>query len=180
MQTNDCIVNRRSVRRYTDAPVSRETLEQLISLASYAPSWKNTQVSRYTVVTDRALIERIAAECVLGFEHNAGILRSCAALVVQSILTGRSGYNRDGSFSTTQGEHWQSFDAGIAAQTFCLAACELGLGTCILGVFDEKKTAELIGLPEGQRVSCLLPLGYPAESPAAPRRKSADELARFL
>ena len=180
METKACIQGRRSVRRYTDEPVTRETVGQVVALAAYAPSWKNTQVARYTAVTDRAVIEKIANECVLGFTHNAGILTGCSVLVVQSIINKRSGYERDGSFSTAQGTHWESFDAGIAAQTFCLAAHDLGVGTCILGVFDEKKVAEAIGLPEGQTVSCLIPMGYPAETPNAPARKSADDLLRYI
>lgn len=180
MEAKVCIQSRRSVRRYTSVAIPKETVEQIAALAAYAPSWKNTQVARYTVVTDRAVIEKIANECVLGFTHNAGILTGCSVLVVQSIINKRSGYERDGSFSTAQGTHWESFDAGIAAQTFCLAAHDLGIGTCILGVFDEKKVAEAIGLPEGQTVSCLIPMGYPAETPNAPARKSVDDLVRFL
>ena len=180
METNQCITSRRSVRRYEDRPIPRETLERLVELASWAPSWKNTQVSRWTIITDKSLIERIAAEGVMGFEHNMGILRGCAALAVQSLVRSRSGYERDGSFSTTKGSHWESFDAGIAAQTFCLAATDLGLGSCILGVFEEAVVAKLIGLPEDQALASLIPLGFPAESPAAPRRKAVAELARFL
>lgn len=180
MELKDCILNRRSIRRYTDTPVTKETVEQIVSLAAYAPSWKNTQVARYTAITDRAVIEKLADECVLGFTHNADILKGCSVLVIQSIVNKRSGYERDGSFSTTQGTHWESFDAGLAAQTFCLAAHELGVGTCILGIFDENKTAEVICLPDGQSVSCMIPMGYPDEVPAAPKRKGADELLRWI
>jgi hypothetical protein len=59
-------------------------------------------------------------------------------------VTGRCGYERDGSFSTPKGDRWEMFDAGIAAQTFCLAAHEMGLGTVIMGVFDENKVNEVI------------------------------------
>jgi nitroreductase len=180
MDTKSCIQGRRSIRRYTGDRIEKETIEQIVALASYAPSWKNTQVARYTVITDRLLIEKIASECVLGFTHNAGILQSCSALVVQSVLVKRSGYDRDGSFSTAKGTHWESFDAGIAAQTFCLAAHELGVGTCILGVFDDQKVAEAIGLPSTQAVSCLISMGYPAENPAVPARKSVGELVRYI
>ena len=180
MDTKDCIQSRRSIRRYTGQAIKRETIEQIIALAAYAPSWKNTQVARYTIVTDRAVIEKIANECVLGFTHNAGILLGCTALAVQSVNLKRSGYERDGSFSTSKGTHWESFDAGIAAQTFCLAAHELGVGTCILGVFDEQKVAEAVSLPSTQAVSCLIPMGYPAENPAAPARKSVGELVRYI
>ena len=180
MELKDCIQGRRSIRRYTGEPIPKETIERIVALAAYAPSWKNTQVARYTVITDKALIEKIARECVLGFTHNTSILMNCAALAIQSVVGKRSGYERDGSFSTTQGTHWESFDAGIAAQTFCLAAHDLGVGTCILGVFDEKKVAELIGLPTAQAVTALIPMGYPAESPNAPMRKSAAELLKYI
>lgn len=47
MDTQSCILTRRSIRKFTDEPVSHETLEKIISLAAYAPSWKNTQIARY-------------------------------------------------------------------------------------------------------------------------------------
>lgn len=180
MDTKSCIEGRRSIRRYTGDPILKETIERIVALASYAPSWKNTQIARYTVVTDRVLIEAIANDCVLGVAHNAAILTSCAALAVLSIVTKRSGYDRDGSFSTSKGTHWESFDAGIAAQTFCLAAHDLGVATCILGIFDDAKVAEAIPLPAGQSVAALIPMGYPAEAPAAPPRKSVGELVRYI
>lgn len=180
MDAKDCIQGRRSIRRYTGQPVTRETIEQIVALAAYAPSWKNVQPARYTIVTDRAVIEKIANECVLGFTHNAGILMSCNALAIQSVCVKRSGYERDGSFSTGKGTHWESFDAGIAAQTFCLAAHEFGVGTCILGIFDDAKVAEAINLPSTQAVSAMIPMGYPAENPATPARKSVGELVRYI
>ncbi|MBE7009265.1 MAG: nitroreductase family protein [Ruminococcaceae bacterium] len=180
MDMKECIQNRRSIRRYTRQQITRETLEQIVGLAAYAPSWKNSQIARYTFVTDRAVIEKIANECVLGFTHNSGIILNCNVLAIQSIVLKHSGYERDGSFSTGKGTHWESFDAGISAQTFCLAAHDFGVGTCILGIFDDQKVAEAINLPSTQSVSCLIPMGYPAENPAAPARKSAGELARFI
>ena len=71
---------------------------------------------------------------------------------------------------------WQNFDCGIAAATFELAAHELGLGSVVLGIFEEEKLRELLELPEGMGVACLMPLGYPAEAPGAPKRKEVAEL----
>lgn len=96
--------------------------------------------------------------------------------MVMSYVEKRSGFERDGSFSTTKGDRWQNFDCGVAAATFGLAAHELGLGSVVLGIFDEKKLAELLELPEGMGVACLMPLGYPAEEPAAPKRKEVADL----
>lgn len=174
------LTTRRSIRRFTGEAVSPEMLANLVNTAAYAPSWKNSQTTRYIAVTDKALIARIAEECTMGFEHNRGIIANSPVLMVLTTVNGRSGYERDGSFTTAKGTHWQSFDAGIAAQTFCLAAHEKGLGTVMLGIFDEAKVAALVHVPEGQSVSVLIPLGYPAEAPNAPKRKGAEELLTIL
>jgi nitroreductase len=71
------------------------------------------------------------------------------------------------------------FDAGVASEAFCLAAYEQGLGSVILGLFDYEKTAKLLDIPEDREVIALIPIGYPDEEPAAPRRKSVEELLTF-
>lgn len=96
--------------------------------------------------------------------------------MVMTYVEKRCGYERDGSFSTSKGDRWQNFDCGIAAATFELAAHELGLGSVVLGIFEEEKLRELLELPEGMGVACLMPLGYPAEAPGAPKRKEVAEL----
>ena len=130
------IKTRRTVRKFTDKPVSKETINEIISAAAYAPSWKNTQTTRWNIVTDKALIEKIADEAVYGFAHNHDIIRNCGCIAVQSIVKGRCGYERDGSFTTPLGDSWEMYDAGIAAQTFCLAAHDMGIGCVIMGIVD--------------------------------------------
>ena len=76
-------------------------------------------------------------------------------------------------------EGFEMFDAGIAAQTFCLAAWERGVGTVITGYFDEEKITRLLNLPENQKVGCVIGLGYPDEEPAAPKRKSVEDLLTY-
>lgn len=179
METLACIRTRRSCRKFTEEPVTHEVLEEIVGVAAYAPSWKNTQITRYIVVEDRKKLERIASDCVLGFEYNTKTIMGSPALVVITIVKNRSGFERDGSYSTSKGDHWEMFDAGIAAQTFCLAAHEKGLGTVILGVFDEEKIAEVITVPEGQQIAALVAIGYPAEQPEAPKRKAVSELLSY-
>ena len=70
------------------------------------------------------------------------------------------------------------FDAGIATQTFCLAAHELGLGTVILGIFDET-VSEVLEIPEDRELVNIICIGHPAESPEAPKRKTVDDLLLF-
>lgn len=178
MEAIECIKTRRSVRRFTEEPITKELVNQIIETAAYAPSWKNTQIARYIIVTDQNKKE-LLGECMLGFAANQKTAAGAPAIVAVTMVTGRSGYERDGSFTTSQGTHWQSFDAGIATQTFCLAAHAHGLGTVIMGIFDEKKVAEVLEIPEGQQVAALLALGFPAETPAAPKRKEPEMLVSF-
>lgn len=174
------IRERRSIRKFEDRPVPRELLREVVETAAYAPSWKNTQTARYLVVDDKEKIRELAGEaCMLGFEKNMENLSKAPAVVVLTGIKGRSGYERDGSFSTSKGTHWESFDAGIAAQTFCLAAWEKGLGTVIMGLFDEKEIAGRLAIPQEQQVCAVIAVGYPQSVPEAPRRKSAEELLTF-
>lgn len=176
MDALDCIKTRRSVRRFTAEPVTPAQVREVVEAAAFAPSWKNTQVARYILVEDRAKIETIGTECVLDFSYNAKTLSAAPALVALTMVTGRSGFEKDGSYSSPLEGHWQSFDAGIAAQTFCLAAHALGLGTVIMGIYDPAKVAKVLGVPEGQTVAALIAIGRPAQDPAVPPRKSVDEL----
>lgn len=176
MELKNCIETRRSVRRFTNEPVAEETLRELIRLASYAPSWKNTQTVRWVALTDRAVMQTLADGPVLGHAGNRDVIESCPMLLVETCITGRSGFERDGSYSTPKGDRWEMFDAGIAAQTLCLAAHDMGLGTVIMGAVDTVAVAKVIGLDETRTVSCLIAVGYPAQQPLMPKRKSVDEL----
>lgn len=174
METIKCIETRRSIRKFKAEQVPHEVMQEIVSAASFAPSWKNTQVTRYVVV------ESADIKATLGFEHNNGIIKGCASLVVVSMIHGRSGFERDGSYTTSKEDRWEVFDAGLATQTFCLAAHEKGVGTVILGIFDEAKVADIIGIEEGQKVAALVAVGYADEEPAAPKRKNVEELVKFV
>lgn len=179
MDVTECIKTRRSVRRYTDEIISHEIIEEIIDVARMAPTWKNTQTLRYLVVQDKAIIDRITEECMLGFEHNSKTLSKCNNLVVLLQINGRCGYEKNGSFSTSKGSGWEMFDAGIAAQTFCLAAHEKGIGSCIMGVFDDARIAEILDIPEGQTVAALIPVGIPKFNPDPTPRKEVAELVSY-
>lgn len=179
MDTKTCILTRRSVRQFTSEPVSHALLEQVISLASYSPSWKNTQISRYLAMEDPAVLETIAAEYCLPGANNPAIIRSCPLLIAQSFVKHRCGFERDGSYSTDREEGWQYYDCGIAAQTFCLAAHDLGLATVIMGVFDRKRLQSYLQIPEEQELMALIAVGYPAQTGAAPKRKDVETLLSY-
>ncbi|WZL80579.1 nitroreductase family protein [Vallitaleaceae bacterium 9-2] len=180
MKIEECIKDRRSVRKYTETEITKDTIDEIIDLARFAPSWKNSQAVRYHVVFDKKLKAKIADQGVLGFSYNAKTIERCKALVVVSVLKKVSGYEHDGTFSTPQNDRWEVFDAGIATQTFCLAAHAKGVGSVILGIFDEEKIHQYVSVPEQERVVALIALGYPLESKkAGPPRKDVQELVTY-
>lgn len=177
MNTIECINTRRSIRRFTEEPVAHDVIQKIIEAASMAPSWKNTQITRYTVVESKELKDKIAAEATIPF--NADTINSAAAVVAVSVVKNRCGYERDGSFSTVKKDSWQMFDAGVATQTFCLAAHEYGIGSVVMGIFDYDKVAEMVEMPETQEMVALIAIGHGAENPEAPKRKTVEDLLTY-
>ena len=176
MDAQTCILTRRSVRKFTDEPVSHELLEKVVALAAYAPSWKNTQISRYLAIEDPEVRNTIAEEYCLPGANNPNIIKGAPLLVAQTFVKSRSGYERDGTFTTDREDGWQYYDCGIAAQTFCLAAHDLGLATVIMGVFDRKRLQAYLQIPEDQELMALIAVGHPSEVGPAPKRKDVDVL----
>jgi len=177
MGNKECIITRRSVRRFTDESVTLEELENIVSIAAYAPSWKNTQISRYIAIIDQDRKNYIADSFFSGWAGNSAIVKSAPVLVVQTFVKNCCGFNRDGTYATDREGGWQYYDCGIAAQTFCLAANDMGLGTVIMGIFDREPLQEYLELPEDQEIMALIAVGHSAQGElTAPKRKGVDEL----
>lgn len=175
MTAKECIMGRRSIRIFKDQPVSEDVLKEIVTEASYSPSWKHTQITRYIAVTGE-LKDKIADECCTAYAKNGEIIHGAPVLMVVTFIKNRSGFERDGSFSTHREGGWQMFDTGIASQTLCLAAHEHGLGSVILGIFDDVKVSSILNLPKDREAVVLIPIGYAAEEPVAPKRKPIEEL----
>ena len=179
MDAIECIKGRRSIRSFTDEPVSHELLEEVIDVARFAPSWKNTQIARYIAV-EGAKKEEVAANCFKAWVGNEEMVRKAPMVICLTYIKNRSGFERDGSFSTSKEDRWQNFDAGIAAQTFCLAAHEKGLGTVILGIFDEHEAERVLEIPEDRGVAAFIVIGHHEGNPEAPKRKEVSDLVSYF
>lgn len=177
MTAKECIKGRRSIRQFTDQPVSHELIAELVETASFSPSWKNTQIVRYIAVEGET--KQKLAQCTSAYANNGRIMENAPMVIAICMITGRCGYERDGSFSTVKGAGWQMYDAGVASQSFCLAAHEAGLGTVIMGIFDVEDASKVLDIPEGMELVSLIPIGYPAETPVAPKRKTVEDLLSF-
>lgn len=176
MDAIKCLISRRSIREYTDQPVTERDIEDIVMMSQMASCWENTQPIRYVAVLNQELKDRLAKECTVDFPWNTENIHAAPALIVLCIVKGLSGYEPDGSFSTKKGTHWQSFDAGVAAAHFCLAANALKFGTLIMGRYEEDKVKEILSLPEDYDVSALIAIGHPAVIPAASERKPLSDV----
>ncbi len=173
MDTFEAIYNRRSVRQYKDTPVSDDILNKVLDAARWAPSWANTQCTRYVVIKDPATKEKLAETLSRG-NPGANAIKNAPIAIVACAELKKSGYYK-GVVSTDKGD-WHMFDTGIAMENLALAAHALGLGTVHLGyIVDYKKVTEILELPEGVVAVEMTPLGYPAaEFKAPPRKELAD------
>ncbi|MCM1144382.1 MAG: nitroreductase family protein [Blautia sp.] len=179
MTAQECIAGRRSIRKFKPDSIDHELLADIVKTASYAPSWKNTQIVRYIAV-EGGLKDKIAQEGTTSFPNNGNIIQNAPMLIAVAVVKNRCGYERDGSFTTPRKDTWQMFDAGVASQTFCLAAYEKGIGSVIMGIFDQDKIESFLELPEDMELVALIPIGYPDETPSMPKRKSTDDLLSFI
>ncbi len=178
----ELLIGRRSVRSYKDEIVGKDVLNNIMDATRFAPSWANFQVARYTFITDQEKISKIMNEGVNDFAYNINTLKKAKNVVVLSIVKGKSGKldpEKD-EFATSKAGVWEVFDAGIACQTFCLAAHAYGVGTCIMGVFDATQLEKIAELPKDETATALIVYGYPEGETAATPRKNVEEICRYL
>ena len=167
MEVFEAIQARRSVRSYTDEPVTAEQLRRFLEAVRLAPSWKDKQCWNVIVLSDRDRIRQLGE--LLRFNPGKAVFDTAPYFIVLTADPEKSGVRDDKPYYMT--------DVGIALENGVLAATEMGLGTCWVGAFTEAPVKELLGIPEGIRVVAFTPLGVPAEDPAPRPRKELDELA---
>ena len=176
MDTLSRILDRRSVRKFKPEKLSHEVIEQIVEHAKFAPSWANTKTARFICVESEETKRRIAELT----DSNREIIEKAPDLFIITAVRGRSGQERDGTLYNHTSDEWTMFDCGLAAQTLCLAAAELGVGTVIMGGYRQPEISELLNLPEDQMLVALIPAGKPDETPVAPRRKALDEILQII
>ncbi len=181
MDIEQAIKNRRSIRQYKSDPVPDDLLDAVFEAARWAPSWGNLQCWHFVVVRDPERKERLAAT-LFGItdrpNRTSESMKQAPVVIAVCAEIGNSGvsYREPRQPVTDKGEYWYMFDAALAMQNLALRAHSLGLGTVIVGAFDARKAAEVLGLPAGVAVVALTPLGFPNETPALRPRKEVSEI----
>jgi nitroreductase len=197
----DAIAKRHSVRAFTGEAVSAQELEALFQAARLAPSSLNSQPWRYKAVRDPALLQWFGSREV---SRTQSWLAGAGAIIV--CCADLAGYVRDSQASAffyrdkglIRGDTMDGIDAyvrreaeameaarfgaaamnvGIANAFIMLRAVELGLGTCWVGMFDEARIKERLGLGADLRIVGLLAVGHPAPgAPGAHVRKPLEDI----
>ena len=173
MELLDLIQKRQSDRQYEARPVDRELVVKCLEAARLAPSACNSQPWKFVVVDEPQLVLQVGeAAAGMGMNKFAKEVPVIVAVVLEKMnLTARIG-------SVIKDKEYSLLDMGIAVENFCLQAAELGLGTCIMGWFDEKKVKKLLGI-KNKRVPLLITLGYPAGETRRKIRKSLDDMSSW-
>jgi nitroreductase len=170
MDLFQAVRDRRSIRKYKDTPVPRELIEQALEAARLAPSWKNLQCWRFLVLTDPDRRARVLESFP---DDNPGKKAIATAPVV--IVACADPRESD----VENGIEYFIADTAIAFEHLCLAAHALGLGTCWMGWYDERRIKVSLGIPKEIRVVGITPLGFPDQEPKPRPRKELSEISFF-
>ncbi len=176
MNVFECMEQRESCRDYDpEKAVEREQLVRCIEAARMAPSACNSQPWHYLVV--RNAEDATALRPMLqGMGMNA-FVKNCPAFIVVTETPAGATASIGGKL---RDQHYAPTDIGLSVSQLCLAATAQGLGTCILGWFDEKKIKEYFELPKNHRVRLVLCVGYAKKDTLRKKqRKSLEEISTF-
>ncbi|UCD17533.1 MAG: nitroreductase family protein [Candidatus Zixiibacteriota bacterium] len=161
LSAEELLVTRRSVRKFKTAAIDEDILNQIVEKSRFAPTSHNTQGYYFRVITDRNIVDQVAAT---RGANSAPIARAPMAVAIccDPALTKRPVQ-----------------DACIAAYHFILAAWCFGLGTCWIAAMDRDDVKEMLGIPKEHYISTITPLGYPEEIPIkTPPRKDISWFLR--
>lgn len=154
----ELVKKRQSDRAYTDKEIDRTVIDSCIEAARLAPSACNSQPWTFVVVDNPELRKKVTAKLHdVVMQGNKFVLSAPVFIVIveeKANITSRIG-------GFLKGKQYTFLDIGIAAEHLCLQASQEGLGTCMLGWFDEKGVRKLLNIPSNRRIPLVITLGYP-------------------
>ena len=177
MKFSELIEARRSVRKYAKAEISKDEMAKIVEEALNAPSWKNTETTRYYAAIGDDVKTKIWSEALPGF--NAASSANAAALVAVSFVPGESGYMGDAP-ANELGEMWGAYDCGLASSYFILVAKNHGWDTLIMGIRDTAKIKSILGIPEKEILTSVIAVGKSAQPYFKNPRKPVSEMLKVV
>jgi len=172
----EMITSRQSDRRYDPRPVENEKLSRIIEAARMSPSANNAQPWKFIVVTDPDLIKKIAEAASANL---LGINSFVTQAPVQIIVVREKTDIQTRTASVMKSRDYSLIDIGIASENICLQAEAEGLGSCIIGWFDEKSVKKHLGIPGSKRVELIITLGYSISNQREKKRKPPEATVSY-
>jgi nitroreductase len=165
MDVIEAIKTRRSIRDFSDEPVPKESVDEILEMGRAAPSAGNRQARDFFVVTAQGTKDKLV-EAALGQDF---IARAQYVIVVCANEERIANpYRKRGI------ELYCIQDASASVQNMLLTIHARGLATCWIGAFDETMVSDILELPRHLRPVAILPIGYPAEEGREPKKRSDD------
>jgi nitroreductase len=172
----DLIISRQSDRKYSKQPVEKEKLDRILEAGRMAPSACNAQPWKFIVVIDRELIAKItdAASAKLTGMNS---FVSQAQIIIVVVREKPNFSSKVGG--TIKNKDYSLIDIGIATENICLQAKAEGVGSCIIGWFDERMLRKILSVPRSKRIELIITLGYSLSEQREKRRKPAAETVSY-
>ncbi len=172
MNFSEIAINRQSCRSYDETrEVEQEKLDAILESARLSPSACNGQPYHITVCKGEAATK--VEELTAGMGLNKFAVQAPVALVISE----ESYVSSAGAGAKIKGNDYRSIDIGIVASYITAEAAAQGLGTCILGWFDDKKIRKICGISKPIRL--VITLGY-AKADAKLRTKKRKEMDELI
>jgi nitroreductase len=187
MTFDELLKNRRSVRKYKDAPVSIEVIQEIIEESTLAPNAGNEQPWKFIIVNDKMMLKRISDESKKNFLARIAANPDDYAKKYKGMLQNESFnvfYNAPCLVMILGYSDLKNLyvDCALAASYFMMAAASRGLGTCWVNLGTEIHEPNLVrslGIPADSMIVAPIILGWPEKIPPAPKR-SAPEILKII
>jgi len=168
---------RYSSRSYKSDPVEREAVERCLEAARLGPSACNSQPWKFIVCNSDPFRQTLVEQAFSGIYSMNAFAKKAPVIIAVVRQSSQYASKLGGMF---RGTDFSLLDIGMACEHLVLQAAEEGLGTCILGWFNEKNVKKLLDLPFSAKVDLLISLGHPAEKGSRPKnRKNLDDIREY-
>lgn len=169
------VISRQSDRAFDkERAVEQEKLERILEAGRLAPSACNAQPWKFVVVNEEELARRVGKAAA-----GLGMNKFAKDAPVHLLIVEESGNITSMLGGKVKNKHFPLIDIGIVAAHLTLAAESEGLGSCILGWFDEKEIKQLVGIPASKRLLLDILIGYPVKEKRKKIRKLGEKVISF-
>ena len=172
----ELIAGSQSDRKYLDIPVEREKIERILEAGRISPSACNAQPWKFIVV-DKAELKTKIAKAAAAKLIGMNVFINQAPMLIVIVREKPNFSSKVGA--TIKNKDYSRIDIGIAAENICLQAEAEGLGSCMVGWFDEPLLKKLLSIPGSKRVELIITIGYSRSEQREKKRKPVNEVVSY-